>query len=299
MHLLNGPGKNDGISQSIIYNFMTCAKAGMYTVEGWEDNGMEGRVRLGNICHHVLEQMHRGNGHTEEDIDRFLRDPKLMDDLNTHRKQDSVQIDLAKAEALMCEYVRARPEEFTGRVHMDAEMVFDFVWNGWRLRGKIDAIYVDKRAARWMMEHKTRGRINESKLLRMLAIDFQIQFYKMVWEVWKGQPLRGVHFNIIRNPGTKPHVGEDLLAYKQRLRKEIAKQPAYYFVRFPVKFTEKDRADFEWELIQKLAYIERLCNGKQPVFMNQTACGQCDYLDLCVAGETGKYHKKGLFDHHK
>jgi hypothetical protein len=70
-------------------------------------------------------------------------------------------------------------------------------------------------------------------------------------------------------------------------------------VRFPIKFTNKDREDFQMELIQKLAYIERIICGKQYAFRNQNACRDCDFLALCVAGDKTKYKVKGLFDHHR
>lgn len=287
--------RRDGITQSIISGFLHCPTAGLYALE-WEENTVEDRVRFGNVGHDVLEQMHGGRGTEPEHIAVYLEEARVELGLGAHQDQEAVEIDLAKVEAVMNEYVIARPEEFTGKVWLDAEMIFDIEWMGFRLRGKIDALYLDKKGAQWLMENKFRGRIIDRKLLRILAIDFQIQFYLLVWEAWKGERLRGVAYNIIRNPGTKPHVGEGLLEYKERLRKEISKNRAYYFHRYPIKFTVKDRADFEQELLLKLAYIERILEGKQLPFRNQNACDHfCDYIDLCVAGQTGKYRPREMF----
>jgi len=286
--------RRDGITQSMINNFLNCPMMGLFALE-WEENSVEDRVRFGNIVHYVLEQMHRGRGTGPECVAAYLEEAREELSLGLHLDDEAVELDLAKAEAVMDEYVIARPEEFSGKVWMDAEMVFELDWMGYRLRGKIDALYVDKKGAQWIMEHKTRGKIIEDRLMRLLAIDFQIQLYLLAWEAWKGQRLRGVTYNIIRNPGTRPHLGEGLLEYKERLRKEISRNRSHFFHRFPIKFTIRDRDEFETELLMKLAYVERILCGHQVPFRNQSSCYQCDYVDLCVAGERGKYHKRELF----
>lgn len=287
--------RRDGITQSMITRFMRCPYMGILGMAGWEGRSVEDRVRLGNICHHVLEGLYAGHEPSEREIDWLLDEAREKLRLGENRDAEGVEIDLAKAEVLMKRYIVAWPDDFNGKVFLESEMIFDVQWNGFRLRGKIDALYLDKKDARWFMEHKARGRVVEDKLLTILAVDFQTQFYLTAWEAWKGQRLRGNQYNIVRNPGTRPHVGEDLLTYKTRLRTEVAKKPAYYFVRFPISYTNKDRDEFEGELITKLAYIERLVEGKQPPFRVQTACDGCDYVDLCIKGNATKYRKKPLF----
>lgn len=293
--------RRDGITQSILKKFMQCPKAGLYCIQGWEHRAMADRVRFGNICHHVNDQLYSSKFTGDASlipaiIDQAIGEWEMENPPSTTGKNENYEIDCVKAEAVMNQYIRAYPSDFTGKMFVGAELVVNVEWMGFRLRGKIDGVYTDKNGDLWILETKTKGKIAEDGLLLSLALDFQNLFYLTLYEVMSGKTVKGILYNIIRNPGTKPHQGETLLAYKMRLISEVMKQRSYYFKRFELCYTDSDRERFQGELIEKLAMTEGILSGKLSTYHNETGCDRCDYLEMCVTGKTGSYIPKKLFN---
>jgi len=287
-----------GITQSILTNFMRCPQMGVFSVgdgeQHWESVGLAERVRFGNICHDILEGVYSpGAAPTEELVEVLLERAadKLANEGDTSQEAES---DLARAEAIMKEYIYTFPDDFHGKAFKGSETVFEVEWMGYPLKGKIDANYKDKKKKLWIMDHKTKGKIVENKIVETLARDFQLQFYQLIYEV-KIQPTAGVMLNVIRNSGHKPHKGESLPDFIERLRDIVRADPQGFFYRFPVIFTPKDQEEFRGELIWKLGQVDKIMSGRVPVMHNETQCQMCDYVRLCNTGSTNGYKRKALF----
>lgn len=291
--------RRDGITQSLLTNFMDCPVKGLYSVEGWQQRSLLERVRFGNICHTVNECLYSS---------KFSADPSLRPDiveqgLNIAERElikegdsgEKVEKDLAKAEAVMKQYILAYPEDFSGKMWVGSELLADTVWTGYRLRGKLDGVYTDKHGGLWLLETKTKGRI-PANLTQVLCRDFQNQFYLLLYENMTGRKINGVLYNIIRNPGSNPHKGESLLQYRNRLYNEVGANRPHYFKRLELFYTEEDRELFRGELLDKLAEAEGIIKDTRSIYHRETSCWRCDFLELCISGNTGPYIQKPLFN---
>jgi len=289
--------RRDGITQSLLTKFMRCPLMGIYSTEGWRPKSLIDRVRFGNICHHVCECLYKAQSTMDLKwvVDGALEEWERRNwDPGEHR-EDRFELDMAKAEACMHQYVYAYPGDFVGdKTFKSTELTLRTEFAGFRIMGKIDAIYKDKHEGLWLMETKTKARIQEEKLLQTLPNDFQNQFYLTLYETQTGRKVNGILYNIIRNPSSKPS-GLPLLAYKTRLNREIGAKRPHFFKRYELNYTDADRDRFRAELIDKLAGAERALSGRGSVWRNETACWDCDFKGLCIDGDEGPYTQKPLF----
>lgn len=297
----------DGVTQSIMYSFMKCPKAGLFSVSqeldgaaaGYRHKSVGSRTFFGSMFHDVMETCYTEKDYSPGTIETAIHEynERNNTDTMTADQLQECEIESAKCQIVAEEYFRFYPQDCE-KVFLFAEKNVETVWNGYRLRGKIDGIYRATDGSVWRREFKTRGRIaDDDTTLALLSGDFQNQMYELLYNAVFDEKSVGTLYEIIRNPGTKPdkRTKETVAQYMDKLRAAIQKQPEYYFKRYEVQYTDADRKQFEGDLIMKLARVERLCNGREGVYGNHTACAQCDFLRLCALGDVNGYILKPLF----
>ena len=283
--------REDGITPSIMRNFLECPVSGMYTIQGLTPKALINRMRFGNICHHINDCLYTKCRGCSDFLDSTTELALTEYEQILHRDGDTgkrVETDLAKAEAVMKQYGRAYPSDFSYKDFIAAEMIMDVPWMGFRLRGKIDGIYRDKNGKIWILETKTKGRIREN-LAITLGRDLQNQFYMTMYEIKTGKQVEGILY-------TAPHQNENLLSYKMRLYNDIGANRPHYFKRLELYYTDRDRELYRSELLEKLAMIEGYVMGTRSVYHNETHCEDCDYMDICINGNSGPYIQQPLFN---
>lgn len=282
----------DGITQSVLATWLSCRMKGKLYLDGWRpDSQRRDALDFGNLFHLKLEYHYSKK---PGDVVKLWREKcKKEGPVNT----EDMEVIEAQFETLWPFYVKAHAKAdakltWNGRL----EQVFDVLWNGHRLRGKVDGSpTVNKKL--WNFETKTKSTIDEDGLMLALEMDLQNMFYMTAMQTNEKRPV-GVIYNVIRRPGLKYDINA-LPAYQEKLTVAIQKEPDHYFKRFEVTYTDKQLKIFQAELKDQLQEFTDWCNGKVPTYKNTQACvsrGTCQYLKLCASAMEADvgYNKDGV-----
>lgn len=215
------------------------------------------------------------------------------------RMETEVQAEIAIAHALLPAYFDYYKKDFVTKRFQRVEKTWRVHFGDYVLTCKIDGEFLSNRKP-WLMEHKTKGRIDDEKLQLKLSFDFQNLYYATIYSIETGKESVGTLYNVLRNPKSKPKVGESLPEFTERLQKEIRKNPTHYFKRWEVAYTQADHKRFRNELPYKLQIAENILTGKVFPYRNEFACEMyfgCEYLGACASGSmNGYYQKAKLFE---
>lgn len=290
-----------GVSQSIM-NSWGCRQKMALVLNRWRLLNTSGTF-YGTAFHDSFETMHKA-GLTSFSLKRFLKElaesqRKAMKDVRSQQVMDKLAADYKLMAIVFPEYVAYHKDDVK-KAWLKLEGEFDYTWlDKYRLRGKIDGVYKDKKGKNWIIEHKTKSRIDEEVLQKVLTFNFQNLFYIMACERQFNIKISGVLYDVIRKPGSKPHVNETEKDYAARLVKEIRKDPKHYFKRMELIYSEKERTLFETELKYKLEEMQAVLDNRLPVYRNECLCERpfaCEFLDACSSGTmSGLDQKDTLF----
>jgi hypothetical protein len=152
----------------------------------------------------------------------------------------------------------------------------------------------------WLLESKTKARIDEWTMWTHLAIDWQSQFYVCGYEFSTGVAPMGALYNVLRNPAHKIKSGETIADFPKRLMDVIAKDPEHFFKRREVVFSPWDRERFAKALAVKLNMLHNMWAGETETYQNECACETpfpCGYQETCASGMiSGLKKRKVLFE---
>lgn len=151
-----------------------------------------------------------------------------------------------------------------------------------RLRGKwdsVDLIGKGRQQGIWLQENKTKGDVDQQKIVEQLQFDLQTMTYlvalkKHLEYVPEAKPIKGVRYNVVRRPlsggrgsirqhkptKSKPQ-GESTEEFYLRLGQliqEYQQEDEYFFMRWQVKVSAQDLERFETECLVPL--LENLCD---------------------------------------
>ncbi len=286
---------NQGVTQGLAADFATCRQRFLFRVNGWRlDNNDSDALYFGSLCHGMLEKFH---GRASKFPGVMLK-KWLAEYLKANPKPDSEEIYL-KAEALLSVYFEVFKKDPEKHTPVRTEEVFSVTAMGANLRGRKDFVYKLKTDKKWMMEHKTKSRVDQEYLAMSLAFDIQNCFYDLSENLEHGSPFIGIQYNILRTPAfrlseKKGETGPEFLA---RMKKEIRANHADYFFRYEVTFAPQDRARFKRELQAKLDEMKLYLKGKLAHYRNEAACQtpyRCNFLRACSSGFMTGYSKSKI-----
>ncbi len=286
----------DGISQSMLMSFLGCRQRMQYQLDGWESVGTKDSLRFGSYVHWTLEHLYKAvsaNVITRRTAVAYL-ETHLNPRWRKHNKSagpkemQGVEMDILQWSACFPHYVACYPEDFKKGKWVDVEGQFDVEWKGFRLRGMRDGITRINRKL-WMLETKTKSRIDEGTLMEALTFDFQNLFYLLANVLELGKPIRGVLYNVIRKPNLKLGQKESMPAHAQRIDEHIEDNGwDHYFKRFEIIYDQADLDRFADELILKLQDFKAFVEGKLPCYRNEGDCvgrWNCEYIPFCSSGK--------------
>jgi len=275
--------KANGITQSLWSSWMKCNRLFLLQVNGYKSYDNKAKFNFGNLVHEVNDKVYTARklptkkeilGH----IDDYVKEELASD---APISEQILEDDAAKAEATLIPYFEFYKKDFTKKKFYGTEELFKVEYNGITMRGKIDNKYIAV-AKKWLMEHKTAGRIEEGTLIDYLALDFQNLYYNLADELQTGEAAQGTLYNIIRNTSSKPKVNESLLAYKKRIQITVEKDPGHFFKRWEVAYSANDRKIFRQDLDNMIIDFNHK-KGK-PVIANRFSCRYpfpCPMLRAC------------------
>lgn len=281
---------SDGITQSLLKCFMECPQKCRFVLDGLYDPTKGENYRKGTIGHAFLEEIYKN-----PKTDIMALSNKLYEQ---HKTCDKVNQIFGIFQALIPEYMKFFKNDFKGKNYKPEEL-FDIEWEGFRLRGKTDLTYQDKKNF-VLMENKFWSVINEDKMAYILTLDFQTNFYAFIEELKTKKYPDRVDYNVVRVPQNRIKDDESADQFGERLRAEIAKNPKYYFRRIPVVPSKTQREEFKNNLRITLKNFKEFLSYPSNVTKNYQSCNPgiylCDYAPICVSGSKAGFKTKPLFE---
>lgn len=284
---------SDGITQSILTTFMACPQKAMYMLDGIYDPTKGENYRKGTIGHDLLENLYENPSkdwtkNLDALYDKHAKEVKETEKLNTI---------FGIFEALITCYLEFYKKDFNSKIIYTPEQIFDLDYKGYRLRGKTDLTFKAGKL-NVLMEHKFWSQISEDKLAYVLSMDFQSNFYELMYKMQTGKYPDRIDYNVVRVPQNKIKDDESSKQFAVRLIDIIRKDYKYYFRRVPVVPSQKQRYAFELSLNTILANFKSMVEGSNR-YQNYTSCYPgiflCDFAAICVSGSKAGFKTKPLF----
>lgn len=296
---------SDGVTQSLIHSFLGCRVQLQYILRGWRRAVSKAAMTYGSIFHDLLEQHYRGimegnvtkdtnfrgfaKKHTRRWIKKNAKELRHAGDLKMAHEE------AAKVCAVFPAYCHFHEEDFDEIDWQELEGVFDIQWKGFRLKGRWDGLYRIGNEL-WLLETKTKSRIEKQLIKDMLAFDFQSLFYITALAQRLSKRITGVRYNVVRNPGLKQSKSESTKKFMRRIAKDAEERQAFYFMRFESPFDKSDLRAFQEELLAILNEMKDWLDGKLATFKNGGSCIRrfaCDFMSACSSGTMAGYLGKG------
>jgi len=156
--------------------------------------------------------------------------------------------------------------------------------SSYRICGKIDDIATIN-DENWIVEYKTAGKLDGAYMER-LYLDSQITMYMLAAKRLGWKPV-GVIYRILRKPQLRKGKTESKEQFLNRLEKDIADRPDFYFTEQLLRRTDEDLEAFEKQLWDETHLANKLYkeNKVYPHSANCNLYGQCEYMPICTRQE--------------
>lgn len=282
---------SDGITQSLLTAFMACPKKCAFILKGLYDPSKSENYRKGSIGHAILETIY-GSGDWVKTLDEQYE--KCRKESIPDEKLNSI---FGIFEAIITCYLEFYKKDFKGTKFI-TEQIFNIEYKGFRLRGKTDLTFqMEKQAV--LMEHKFWSQISEDKLINVLSLDFQTNFYAFIYRLQNGKYPDRIDYNVVRIPQNKIKDAESSKDFAQRLMIDIRKDPKYYFRRVPIVPSKRQLESFEKNLDLLLENFKAFTLSPFAT-SNYMSCYPgiflCDFAPVCVSGSIAGFKTKPLFE---
>ncbi len=140
------------------------------------------------------------------------------------------------------------------------------------LRGRWDGVFQEpgtkgrKRKTVWLHDTKTKSMIDEVRLDKTLAYDFQMLFYLEALHVQHPDwTIKGFIYDIVRRPGLRRKKTEPLQDFLERVRSDVLDRPSHYFLRYHVSVQREQVVDWrDRVLVPALRALLRWYEGFPP-----------------------------------
>ncbi len=305
----------DGVTSSMLLTWLQCRQAARFYINGWQSARLISSAQFGTCVHAMLRWVYDEIGkewtpkmrHDDLIANAMFHGDRFFDLWRTEqaRKLSSadaiaeVENNIITASALLPHYFNYWPDEFHRHVDWDLETMFDLDFRGFRLRGKRDGIFKGpKGKSLWLLETKTKSRIEDADNLEWLSFDFQSLFYTLATQAATKQKLQGICYNVIRRPQLRQKQTESPEAFAARLREDIGSRPEFYFVRYYIEHPQNEISVFHDDLLTRLEEFKLWVEGDRPTFKSESAClgrWTCRYLHACATGSMDGYIQRPLF----
>lgn len=275
------------ISYSSLEVFQSCRQKARYLLDGWRLGYKKDSLLFGSMIHIALHSIREKGTEVQDAV--YAAVDKLRSKFSD---EQTLEIMSVKAECLLKGYAKYyKSNRFRYEV---TEKRFEVEWKEFKLVGYCDSLAVAKDHTRWIFETKTRSRFpTDQSMSEQLLFNMQSLFYFFTNKLLMGKPLKGVIYDIIRNPGMK-YTG-DPVGFGDKLSADIDKRPEHYFKRFQIMFPDFILKRFEKELEAKCQEYTDWREGRMATYRNESACTgryNCEFIAACASGEMYGYVKE-------
>lgn len=285
-----------GVSQSILVDWMTCRQRGKYRGAGWRPVESRDTMFLGKLVHAMLDAHY---ARREWNLVTFLREDGIPSEEALSEKQHET---VCKAYAILDAYKVFWKKADSKRKWTETEQQFAITEprSCVLMRGKRDAAYEHHRK-RWLFETKTTGRYDEDAKTLQVMINFQTLYYLASMYLETGKWPSGVLHNIIIPPGIRLKQKQTPDEYRIEYRDRLLDDPEKHFVRFEVSMPETFLTQwYSTELVPLLTEFRDWSDGLRPTYRNSdrwvcSGAFTCDYLRCCATASMVGYSKGKVF----
>jgi len=289
-----GRTMSEGCTQSEITTFDNCAMLWLwrYGMLLRRKGSMSWASIYGTAAHSTWEQMYATKGQRWSPA--ALKIP--ADVVMTVERQKQKEYWEGVLDVQMRKYAEYYKDDFTLWNIKDIEVDVDVVFEGLRLRGKIDLTFTEHDGRFWLLDFKTTSRLD---LPTVLGWDFRFQFMFYLWLATlqlKDVKFAGYYINALKKPSIKVKQNEALPTYLGRLEGEMGAEPDKYYYRSRLLLTSTSLSYFESNVLRpKLERIKLLTNPNISDTVKESLCGNmntdhcqrygaCEFLPLCEHG---------------
>jgi hypothetical protein len=298
-----------GCTQSLACKFKQCPRKYLLSVNKWHSKKGQEKNAVGNIVHAVLSNRYtviplfnNKINSVASMFDSNMINKLIIEEIEKRNSKyqyiERKQLEYFKTVAycVLINYLKNYANDFKTAYFTKVEEEFAVEIEGILWRGKRDGDHIVKKdKSLWVREIKNRSRINEDNIMQGLQFDFQSNLYCVTRDNDKVN-TSGFIYDMIRTPQNKPKKDETLQFFSQRLEEEISKKPEYYFIRFEVPLTEKDKKIFTIELGLLNEDLTMFLGSEKPsIHKNSFSCIDgtfpCEYLEACTQGNMNNYYQ--------
>jgi hypothetical protein len=292
-----------GCTQSLACKFKQCPRKYLLAVNRWHSKFGQEKSAIGNIVHAVLSKRYSINS-VINDIEYDINE-EIKINSSKYNFIERKQLEYFKivAQCVLANYLSNYANDFKTAFFTKVEEEFAVEIEGILWRGKRDGEHIVKKdKSLWVREIKNRSRINENNIMQGLQFDFQSNLYCVTKDTNTKVNTSGFIYDMIRTPQSKPRKDETLQFFFQRLSEDIKSRPEYYFMRFEVPLTIKDKESFVQELEILNNDLRMFLDSEKPsLYRNSFSCIDgtfpCEYLEACTQGNlNGYYQSKKIFE---
>jgi hypothetical protein len=305
----------DGVTNSLIRSFLSCRKqTELAYVDGWTNIYPKYALEFGTVVHEALRAAYSNGAKPigEKGSLKLAQSYFAGRKLNSHPLTGE-QISAGKemenwreeitglAGAMMPSYFRKWKEDFSPAIkwlHAESRFCvpFEVVPGVWiALQGMIDGVF--KRKGRiYLLDTKTYSRaVDDDDSAAMLAFDFQLKLYSLVWMILTGVQPDGIVRNAIRKSALSRSGGTK--AFVEATRADVAKRPQHYFQRFTHRFGPGDLRRWAEGVLRPVIFeIMRWVHGHSLTFVNADhlmwGFARCQMFNAIVHGDFSDYYQR-------
>jgi hypothetical protein len=317
----------DGVTQSFLSTWSGCMEeARLRYVEGWTDRRVSEALEFGNVFHYALSEFYHGKAKVptakrivnviEEYRDAWLNERKVV----SSSEEETMEKVLALAEPSLCGYVTRWAGDWDGRYKLGCATVKPKKWlaseqrfrvpfefaDGKQayLNGMFDGVFEDAKGGIWLLETKTKSRIDEEGIAAGLSIDRQVNLYLHALHTMYGKKVRGVLYNVVRRPGNRLGKSETLGAFSDRVGDDIVAKlgSGHHFIRWELRLSLKETAAwFNDYLVPVMDDVRAWWEGRRPHYTNPDALftkyGKSSMFNPIVSGDfSGHFRRSRAFN---
>lgn len=263
----------DGVTPTFIESFITCREqTRLAYVLGWQGKSNPMSIEFGNCIHWILEEAYAAPEELpdKENCDYLVQSyTEFWKENNPSPSEQAIEqqnLVYGFAAATLPAYFRRWSGDFTGTygempnvtphprkwLALEGELDVPYVYPDGlvvRLRGKRDAVFLDKEVKRRVLDTKCLSVVNDSEMMDTFPIDFQQNYYLWCDLQEHGNVAGGAIKNIYRRPGQRRKVNENLHDYFARIAAEAGdpkqwdtkgKDTVGWFVRYNLSVVESE-----------------------------------------------------------
>jgi hypothetical protein len=309
----------DGITQGFLENMVCPERLRLKYREGWSQTRFKGALKFGDVVHNVLDHVYttfRDTGDSTLAIasaegclaaDEFITRESLKEDGSLSQVEEELEEIYGMAAILLHYHWKAWEGDFNGSMKWETleqcfSVPYEFNSDVYGkvvipIRGKIDGTYRVVNGRLWVLDHKSKGQINEGNISDRLPYDLQTMLY--AWAVWKqtGEKPAGVLYNVMRRPQLRRKQTENLSQFLERIDENVRTRREFYFVRFEAPIMPKGLEAFEKELDSLVRLAHAWYRGAFHYRFSpacDTKYGACDFLPVCGRGDFSRLHKRDV-----